>query len=168
MLCAPPSSSSSETSASAGVVNSDEGATKGGSGEGSSSSSAPAPSSRFTDQAFILGNNEKITFTYDVIWQHSNTPWSQRWDAYLKNAKDNPIIHWFSIVNSLVVVLLLSGIVAMILLRVLYRDIAKYNELLVDEEEVEETGWKLLHGDVFRKPVHSTVLAALAGSGVQV
>nr|CEL76039.1 TPA: endomembrane domain70-containing protein [Toxoplasma gondii VEG] len=125
------------------------------------------PAAPLAEEGFALGDSTKISFTYDVLWQHSNTPWSQRWDAYLKNARDNPIIHWFSIVNSLVVVLLLSGIVAMILLRVLYRDIAKYNELLVDEEEAEETGWKLLHGDVFRKPAHSTVLAALAGSGIQ-
>ncbi|PHJ22082.1 emp nonaspanin domain family protein [Cystoisospora suis] len=165
VLCGPPSSPSESPSVSGAVNSGDETSSK--EGEDSSSSSVPAPSARVTDQPFILGTNDKITFTYDVIWQHSNTPWSQRWDAYLKNAKDNPIIHWFSIVNSLVVVLLLSGIVAMILLRVLYRDIAKYNELLVDEEDVEETGWKLLHGDVFRKPVHSTILAALAGSGMQ-
>ncbi|CDJ28098.1 endomembrane domain70-containing protein, putative [Eimeria mitis] len=57
--------------------------------------------------------------------------------------------------------------IAMILLRVLYRDISRYNDLLADEEDVEEKGWKLLHGDVFRKPAHSTVLAALTGSGMQ-
>ncbi|CBZ51214.1 hypothetical protein NCLIV_042810 [Neospora caninum Liverpool] len=139
------------------------------SGETGSGAAPEPPKTRaaLSEEPFLLGSSDKISFTYDVVWQHSNTPWSQRWDAYLKNARDNPIIHWFSIVNSLVVVLLLTGIVAMILLRVLYRDIAKYNELLVDEEEAEETGWKLLHGDVFRKPAHSTVLAALAGSGVQ-
>ncbi|PFH32016.1 EMP/nonaspanin domain family protein [Besnoitia besnoiti] len=136
-------------------------------GEPSGTADASVVPNALSEEGFVLGKGDSIAFTYDVIWQHSNTPWTHRWDAYLKNARDNPIIHWFSIVNSLVVVLLLTGIVAMILLRVLYRDIAKYNELLVDEEEAEETGWKLLHGDVFRKPAHSTVLAALAGSGVQ-
>ena len=28
-------------------------------------------------------------------------------------------------------------------------------------------GWKLVHGDVFRKPNHSTLLSVLAGSGMQ-
>ena len=28
-------------------------------------------------------------------------------------------------------------------------------------------GWKLVHGDVFRKPVHSKMLACSVGAGVQ-
>ncbi|CDJ52017.1 endomembrane domain70-containing protein, putative [Eimeria brunetti] len=73
----------------------------------------------------------------------------------------------YDVVFQPMVLLLLSALVAMILLRVLYRDISRYNDLLADEEDAEEKGWKLLHGDVFRKPAHSTVLAALTGSGMQ-
>lgn len=37
-----------------------------------------------------------------------------------------------------------------------------------DEEFVEDiTGWKLLHGDVFRAPPHATFLAPIVGSGTQ-
>jgi hypothetical protein len=32
---------------------------------------------------------------------------------------------------------------------------------------IEESGWKLVHGDVFRPPRHLPVLAALIGTGVQ-
>eukprot|EP00966_Prymnesium_polylepis_P090967 2106231-Prymnesium_polylepis.1 len=42
-------------------------------------------------------------------------------------------VHWFSILNSLVIVLLLSGIVAMIMVRTLRRDLAEYNSI---EEKV--------------------------------
>lgn len=31
----------------------------------------------------------------------------------------------------------------------------------------EETGWKLVHGDVFRPPQHRMLLAACVGTGVQ-
>eukprot|EP00913_Durusdinium_trenchii_P033450 g31317.t1 len=55
----------------------------------------------------------------------------------------------------------------MILLRTLHRDIATYNQVPTEEEAKEETGWKLVHGDVFRKPNHSTLLSVLAGSGMQ-
>jgi transmembrane 9 superfamily protein 2/4 len=58
--------------------------------------------------------------------------------------------------------------VAMILLRTLHRDIAKYNELATAEEQAEETGWKLVHGDVFRKPAHSLLLAVSVGNGMQI
>jgi len=77
-------------------------------------------------------------------------------------------IHWFAILNSLLILLFLSGMVAMILLRTLHRDITQYNEVATEEEAREETGWKLVHGDVFRRPNHSTLLAVSVGSGMQV
>ncbi len=35
-------------------------------------------------------------------------------------------------------------------------------------DDAEETGWKLLHGDVFRFPQHSNLFAAMVGSGTQI
>lgn len=55
-------------------------------------------------------------------------------------------VHWFSIVNSLLIVLFLTAMIAMILIRNLHRDIMRYNRLPTDEEkaeEREETGWKV-------------------------
>ncbi|KAE8656638.1 Endomembrane protein 70 protein family [Hibiscus syriacus] len=57
-----------------------------------------------------------------AIYEESGVKWASRWDAYLLMNDDQ--IHWFSIVNSLMVVLFLSGMVAMIMLRTLYRDIS--------------------------------------------
>jgi transmembrane 9 superfamily member 2/4 len=44
----------------------------------------------------------------------------------------NGSVHWFSILNSLLVVLVMSVIVAVILMRTVRRDLAKYEELLVE------------------------------------
>ncbi|CAL0327170.1 unnamed protein product [Lupinus luteus] len=109
--------------------------------------------------------NQEIIFTYDVDFQESDVKWASRWDAYLLMNDDQ--IHWFSIVNSLMIVLFLSGMVAMIMLRTLYRDISRYNELETQEEAQEETGWKLVHGDVFRPPQNSDLLCVYVGTGVQ-
>ncbi|XLR28740.1 hypothetical protein S83_056640 [Arachis hypogaea] len=109
--------------------------------------------------------NKEIIFTYDVEFEESDVKWASRWDAYLLMNDDQ--IHWFSIVNSLMIVLFLSGMVAMIMLRTLYRDISKYNELETQEEAQEETGWKLVHGDVFRPPNNSDLLCVYVGTGVQ-
>lgn len=38
-------------------------------------------------------------------------------------------IHWFSIINSVMIVLFLTGMVAVIMLRVLRRDITNYNQV---------------------------------------
>lgn len=60
-------------------------------------------------------------------------------------------IHWFSIINSCVTVLLLTGFLTTILLRVLKNDFLKYTSRDDELGEAEdETGWKYLHGDVFR------------------
>ncbi|TYH35965.1 hypothetical protein ES332_D13G231600v1 [Gossypium tomentosum] len=99
---------------------------------------------------------KEIIFTYDVEFQESDIKWASRWDTYLLMADDQ--IHWFSIVNSLMIVLFLSAMVAMIMLRTLYRDISKYNQLETQEEAQEETGWKLVHGDVFRPPTNFDLL----------
>ncbi|KAK4757564.1 hypothetical protein SAY87_018865 [Trapa incisa] len=110
-------------------------------------------------------DKKEIIFTYDVDFQVSDVKWASRWDTYLLMADDQ--IHWFSIVNSLMIVLFLSGMVAMIMLRTLYRDISKYNQLETQEEAQEETGWKLVHGDVFRPPAHTDLLCVYVGTGVQ-
>ncbi|KAL8145277.1 transmembrane 9 superfamily member 8-like [Apium graveolens] len=110
-------------------------------------------------------DKKEIIFTYDVDYEASDVKWASRWDTYLMMADDQ--IHWFSIVNSLMIVLFLSGMVAMIMLRTLYRDISKYNQLETQEEAQEETGWKLVHGDVFRPPVNSDLLCVYVGTGVQ-
>ncbi|KAI8023488.1 Transmembrane 9 superfamily member 9 [Camellia lanceoleosa] len=112
-----------------------------------------------------VDNKKEIIFTYDVEFQESDVKWAYRWDTYLLMADDQ--IHWFSIVNSLMIVLFLSGMVAMIMLRTLYRDISKYNQLETQEEAQEETGWKLVHGDVFRPPENSDLLCVYVGTGVQ-
>ena len=69
-----------------------------------------------------------VIFTYDVLWRASNVKWASRWDIYL--SMDNAVpdkVHWFSIVNSLLIVLFLTVMVAMIMVRNLHRDIVRYN-----------------------------------------
>mmetsp|Transcript_92510 Transcript_92510/g.193407 ORF Transcript_92510/g.193407 Transcript_92510/m.193407 type:complete len:640 (+) Transcript_92510:47-1966(+) len=107
---------------------------------------------------------DSIAYSYDVIWVPSPVVWASRWDVYLHANTGH--IHWFSVINSLMIVFFLTVMVAVILLRTLRRDIAKYNDMATDDS-AEETGWKLVHGDVFRKPRHSKALAVSIGSGVQ-
>ncbi|KAF3785808.1 Transmembrane 9 superfamily member 7 [Nymphaea thermarum] len=109
--------------------------------------------------------DKEVIFTYDVIFETSEIKWASRWDTYLLMSDDQ--IHWFSIINSLMIVLFLSGMVAMIMMRTLYKDIANYNQLETQDEAQEETGWKLVHGDVFRPPVNSGLLCVYVGTGVQ-
>jgi transmembrane 9 superfamily protein 2/4 len=47
------------------------------------------------------------------------------------------------------------------------RDFARYNNLETAAEAQEETGWKLVHGDVFRAPAHFSVFSVLVGTSAQ-
>ncbi|KAG2180015.1 hypothetical protein INT43_003802 [Umbelopsis isabellina] len=116
-------------------------------------------------QEFKYDGKDTITYTYRVAWKESTTPWATRWDNYLHIF--DPSIHWFSLVNSIVIVLFLTGMVAMILLRALHKDISRYNAVDAQEDVQEDYGWKLVHGDVFRPPTRSMFLAVLVGNGAQ-
>lgn len=144
---------------------------KTGSGKSTASCVGAFDGEPTTDEAaialelFDLDVHDEIWYTYDVAWVESSIRWASRWDNYLK--MEGGDIHWLSILNSTMIVLFLTGLVAMILLRTLHRDIVKYNELATKEEIEEETGWKLVHGDVFRKPQWSRLFVATIGCGFQ-
>ncbi|EER09634.1 Endosomal P24A protein precursor, putative [Perkinsus marinus ATCC 50983] len=133
--------------------------------------SAVCHSEGATLEPLDLDKAESITYTYDVEWtENPDKEWVTRWDIYLQMSPGSGQIHWFSIINSVLIALFLSGMVAMILIRTLARDIAKYNELVGEmtaEEAQEEAGWKMVHGDVFRPPPHRRLLCVCVGSGIQ-
>uniref|UniRef100_A0A665WRR4 Transmembrane 9 superfamily member n=1 Tax=Echeneis naucrates TaxID=173247 RepID=A0A665WRR4_ECHNA len=103
-----------------------------------------------------------IVYSYSVKFEKNNLiKWASRWD-YILVSMPHTNIQWFSIMNSLVIVLFLSGMVAMIMLRTLHKDIARYNQ--VDQEDAqEESGWKQVHGDVFRPPRKGMLLSVFLG-----
>lgn len=117
---------------------------------------------------FTAGNGATVTWTYDVAFEAKALEWATRWDPLLKAKNEVTEIQWFAIINSLMITLFLTAMVAMILLRTVYLDFARYNNIDDDEEIQEESGWKLIHGDVFRPPAFSGLLCVLVGSGAQI
>lgn len=55
----------------------------------------------------VHAGHTQLFFTYSVEWKESSVKWASRWDIYL--GMNDVQIHWFSIINSLVVVFFLSG-----------------------------------------------------------
>lgn len=133
-------------------------------------------------------NGSNVVFTYSVFWKPSPTTFATRWDNYLHVY--DPKIHWLSLINSAVIVCFLSAMVFVILVRTLRRDITRYNKLdsfimketdnhadgnghantngtVYDDGVQEDSGWKLVHGDVFRPPRRPMLLSILAGNGAQ-
>lgn len=111
---------------------------------------------------------KEVQYTYSVTWtEEPEVAWATRWDIYMKGGENDDRIHWMSIINSLLIVIFLSFMVGMIMMRTLHKDFNKYNDPENEDEAQEETGWKLVHGDVFRAPENPVLLSALVGSGAQ-
>ncbi|CAA2984353.1 transmembrane 9 superfamily member 11-like [Olea europaea subsp. europaea] len=116
-----------------------------------------------------IKENEPMAFTYEVSFVESDIKWPSRWDAYLK--MEGSKVHWFSILNSLMVITFLAGIVLVIFLRTVRRDLAQYEELDKEAQaqmNEELSGWKLVVGDVFRAPNNPSLLCVMVGDGVQI
>ena len=120
------------------------------------------------NQSLTLKANQdnQVLFTYSVTWLPSEIPWGTRWDSYMYVTDSK--IHWFSLINSAVIVGILLLLVILILIRSLREDIIRYNSTESMEDLSEEFGWKLVHGDVFRRPQYSVLFSVLVGSGIQV
>uniref|UniRef100_A0A1D1XXE1 Transmembrane 9 superfamily member n=1 Tax=Anthurium amnicola TaxID=1678845 RepID=A0A1D1XXE1_9ARAE len=117
----------------------------------------------------IIRKQEKVSFTYEVVFEKSDIRWPSRWDAYLK--MEGARVHWFSIMNSLMVIFFLAGIVFVIFLRTVRRDLTRYEELDKEAQaqmNEELSGWKLVVGDVFREPTFPKLLCVMVGDGVQI
>ena len=111
-----------------------------------------------------------VEFTYSVTWTPTTATYGKRMDKYAK-ASFLPMhleIHWFSIINSFVTVLLLTAFLATIMMRVLKNDFVKYErDVEVGDPNDEESGWKMIHGDVFRFPGQVSLLCSILGVGAQ-
>lgn len=122
-----------------------------------------------TTVAMAVKEKQPLVFTYEVSFVDSDIRWPSRWDAYLK--MEGAKVHWFSILNSLMVIAFLAGIVLLILLRTVRRDLTRYEELDKEAQaqmNEELSGWKLVVGDVFRSPGNATLLCLMVGDGVQI
>lgn len=113
-----------------------------------------------------LSTNTSVRYSYSVSWIESNVPWKTRWDNYVDHDPRESKVHWYSTLNVFTLVLLQSAFLWFLLVRSVRRDISSYNEedLLGDRED---SGWKLVHGDVFRPPRGAVLLSVLVGNGMQ-
>ena len=138
------------------------------------------------DSLVLVEQGKTLTFTLQVHWEATTEEFHSRFDRYLDHEFFKHPIHWFSVFNSFMMVLFLMGLVALILLRTLRKDYARYGiiadmeegEAAVDDEgkplkagaggeHGEDAGWKQVHGDVFRAPAFLVIFSALMGTGWQ-
>ena len=99
------------------------------------------------DRRVDITNTDKpvtVKFSYSVVWDEEQLEWKDRMSIYADSrfVPSTFEIHWLSIINSFVLVLLLTAFLTIILLRVLKNDFSRYMELDDDALEEEEVRGK--------------------------
>lgn len=111
-----------------------------------------------------------VTFTYSVTWNETSEIIFEERENYGLNYSFLPNhieVHWISLLNSFVLVILLTAFLGIILMRMVKNDFSRY---MLDDEmgemDITETGWKLIHNHVFRFPQNQLFFCSIIGSGV--
>lgn len=111
-----------------------------------------------------------LNFTYSAVWYSTSHEFKDRTARYLDPKFFEHKVHWFSIVNSFMLCLFLCAVVAIILMKTLKRDFARLaasdDHELDNMDTGDESGWKQVNGDVFRRPDHLAIFTVLYATGV--
>lgn len=126
-----------------------------------SDSHCPGASPDYTNLALDENSKEPlvIPFTYSVYWREDSfLDYDHRNDLYIDPSSNGNEgrMHWFAIINSLVLVSLLSIFAAVVLVKALHSDFQN-----------DQQGWRTMGDQAFFEPSHVDALCVLAGTGVQ-
>jgi transmembrane 9 superfamily protein 3 len=134
-----------------------------------------------SSQPKLADPGRTLTFSLEVRWRETQVTFRDRFDRYLDPGFFGHTVHTFALANAFLMVLFLSAVVAAILARTLRADLlssaarssvggaaASGADLEALERDLtEESGWKLMSGDVARAPPHLALLCCCAGTGAQ-
>ncbi|CAK7897343.1 transmembrane 9 superfamily member 3 [[Candida] anglica] len=118
-----------------------------------------------------------IPYTYAVYWREDNSiDYDSRWDLYYENESGkNSQIHWLSVINSVVLMFLLSMAVAIVLVKIFKKDLQQpmsptlpLTDRSLGDNGSGGSGWRSLIGDVHQQPSLAVILSVFVSSGVQV
>ena len=100
-----------------------------------------------------INSIESTQFYYSISWTTTDKPFTERFNSYLDPGFFENNIHWFSIINSFVMVILLCALVLVLLYRTISNDYERYNIQEIEANDfVEAKGWKQVAGEVFKAP----------------
>ena len=115
--------------------------------------------------------HSKIDLSYSVQWIRTSSNFKTRFEHYMDSGFFEHRIQWLSILNSVTITVLMTALVFIVILKTVKRDYMRYNHqdssFDLEQDFYDEYGWKLVNGDVFRRPPRLLVLSGMVGTGIQ-
>ncbi|KAG5494094.1 hypothetical protein JKF63_01929 [Porcisia hertigi] len=112
------------------------------------------------------GKEPTVPFTYSVTWERSDEEYPIMYSVSETTQRRG---HKIAALYGVLLTVLVGVLVALVIVRTVRKDLALYLDEDLDDSEVrDETGWKLVYGDVFRAPPQPEALATLVGAGCQI
>ncbi|KAF1332018.1 Endomembrane protein 70-like protein, partial [Globisporangium splendens] len=136
----------------------------------SMSSSDPSLEYRYALSDENVAKNPDAVFTYSVTWHYRpDLDYDER-NVHEGEFNDDLELHWISVINSFILVMMLTAFLSIVMIRILKRDFSRYMDLEAGDESgglEDDSGWKLVHADVFRMPTNLNLFCAFNGAGAQ-
>lgn len=111
-----------------------------------------------------------IPYTYAVYWREDNSiSHANRWYMYYENDHSlaSKTIHWFSLVNLLVLVCLVSLAAAVVVFKLIKTDLQSGPAIPISQGATSFGPWKRLVNDVMKPPPAPLALSTLTAYGLQ-
>jgi len=122
-----------------------------------------------TDKPQVISLGDlSIQYSYSVYFVlNPNVKWASRWDYILDSVISNSNVVIFSILNSSIILLFLTAVLAVALWKALHNEIPQHDVMNLSDKILKDFGWMFIHGDVFRPPANGLLLSVFLASGVQ-
>lgn len=118
-----------------------------------------------------MQSNKEAVFTYSVKWHNRpDLTYKDRLKAEEGGSTNDDLeLHWIAVINSFILVMMLVAFLTIVMIRILKRDFSRYMDVESGEDNrlEDDSGWKLVHADVFRMPAHLSLFCAVNGAGAQ-
>jgi len=128
--------------------------------------------SLLTEEAQNIALDSALTFSYTVEWVSTNKKYRERFTKYCDNGFFMNKVRYYALINTSVMVLLLTLLVIFVMTRFLGSDFRRFEreaQIMDYENDVSgDKGWKAIHSDVFRVPKFYPFLSGVIGAGAQV
>lgn len=114
-------------------------------------------------------DGSRIDYGYSVVWSEApeGVNYRDRFRSYIVENEEAEGPHALSTSLAVLGTLALSLLLYIRIVTIVRRDLQVYEDKTELEEQREDSGWRLVNGDVFRKPPRAGLLATAVGTGVQ-